>query len=129
MLGRALLLSARSLVIVASGALFGCAEAIEIDQDRPYEPAFEHSGTEVERCDFEPIAEVGLVYFVTFEDRAFIGVGYGGGCAPHHFKLCWDGMFGNRDGFAASTLRIVHENHQDRCEAGISEPLEFDCAQ
>lgn len=61
-------------------------------------------------------------------DRLLATVRYGGGCAEHVFKVCWDGRV------AASlppqmSLRIIHDSNGDTCRAIKMSTLEIDLSE
>lgn len=58
------------------------------------------------------------------EDVLTYGVAYGGGCEDHDFTLCWDGTF--LESFPVQVnLRLIHNAHNDACEAYLSEEVSF----
>lgn len=103
----------------------GCAEP----PPEPYQPAFDETSFEVERCSLEPIDRVSVQWFVMVGDEAWLTAGWGGGCERHDFKLCWDGAFDESGPTPEATLHLVHEGNQDLCEGGTSELMVFDATR
>lgn len=58
-------------------------------------------------------------------NRLLVDASYGGGCAQHTFKACWDGSFLESLPVQAQ-LRLYHDGHGDLCEALKSTPLSID---
>ncbi len=59
-------------------------------------------------------------------DTLLVTVSSGGGCEDHDWTLCWpDGAFAESEPVQAR-LEILHDDHDDPCDAIISEDLEFD---
>jgi hypothetical protein len=51
-----------------------------------------------------------------------VPVSYGGGCAEHFFRVCWDGSF--MESFPVQTrLVLQHEGNDDPCDAVLSSEL------
>ncbi|HEY5927085.1 MAG TPA: hypothetical protein VIV11_35600 [Kofleriaceae bacterium] len=58
-------------------------------------------------------------------NRLLVDVQYGGGCAEHTFKVCWDGIF--LESFPVQTgLTLHHDGNGDLCEALPVTPLSID---
>lgn len=58
-------------------------------------------------------------------DTLFLTVSYGGGCAPHDFVLDWNGVLD--PGFPVTArLSLWHDDHDDPCDAWLTETLRFD---
>ncbi len=52
---------------------------------------------------------------------------YGGGCEPHDFELCWDGVF--LDYFIPEVhLTLGHNANADMCDMWVVETVEFDAS-
>ncbi len=54
-----------------------------------------------------------------------INVSYGGGCGEHTFSLFWDKMVA-KSLPGQSTLYLIHNAHEERCEAFLHNSLKFD---
>lgn len=60
------------------------------------------------------------------EDRLLVTVSAGGGCEDHDWTLCWpDGSFAESEPVQAR-MEIQHDDHDDPCDAIITEDLDFD---
>ncbi len=61
-------------------------------------------------------------------DTLTVTLSAGGGCETHDWVLCWpDGAFAESDPVQAH-LDVWHDNHDDPCDAWISEDVPFDLA-
>ncbi len=58
-------------------------------------------------------------------DTLFVDVSYGGGCETHTWELCWDGSFAQSYPVQV-WVELGHDDHDDPCDAWISETLSFD---
>lgn len=59
-------------------------------------------------------------------DTLTVSVSAGGGCEDHDWVLCWpDGVFAESDPVQAF-LEVWHDDHDDPCDAIISEDVPFD---
>jgi hypothetical protein len=110
---------------VAIAVLLGALACGESSVGVPM-PAFEGIGTEVERCDYDPIAEVGVLGPHVVDDQLKLWVSHGGGCADHAFKLCWDATFAADSLLPVAHLSLVHENNNDTCDGWRGAALAFD---
>ena len=61
-------------------------------------------------------------------DRLLATVRYGGGCAEHGFKVCWDGRVATSLPPQMS-LRIIHDSNGDSCRAIKMSTLELDLSE
>ncbi|MEM1209560.1 MAG: hypothetical protein AAGI54_09850 [Planctomycetota bacterium] len=59
------------------------------------------------------------------DDTLVIDATYGGGCAPHHFQLAWDGLYLESHP-PAVVFTLSHNANGDDCRMLINEQLEFD---
>jgi hypothetical protein len=58
-------------------------------------------------------------------NRLLVDVSYGGGCAEHTFKVCWNGTF--LESLPVQTaLALHHDAHGDACESFGVRPLSID---
>lgn len=58
-------------------------------------------------------------------DTMIVDVEASGGCEPHEFAYCWDGLF--LESFPVQIhTQISHDGNGDPCEAIVSETLEYD---
>lgn len=60
-------------------------------------------------------------------DTLIATVQYGGGCQEHTFVACWDGTIAESMP-TQTTLRIIHDGHNDTCRARKIEALALDLA-
>jgi hypothetical protein len=58
-------------------------------------------------------------------DTLSVSVSYSGGCAPHYFRLCYDGAFLESFPVQANVV-LQHDGQGDACEAYPTETREFD---
>lgn len=60
-------------------------------------------------------------------DLLLLDVSYGGGCEIHDFGVCYEPTLGDSEtpGAILGRLRLVHDSHDDPCEAEESETLHF----
>jgi hypothetical protein len=113
-------------VVVLVG-LASCQQSL-VDPVEHYVPAFEETSTVLELCDYDPIDGAHVTKFLAVDRKAWMVVGYGGGCESHYFKLCWNGEILEEASGPVAELELVHEGNQDGCEAGLSQTLSFDLA-
>jgi hypothetical protein len=57
-----------------------------------------------------------------------VTVGYGGGCAPHDFTLCWPDQAFLESYPVQASLELFHDGHGDSCDAWFVEDRRFSLA-
>lgn len=74
-------------------------------------------------CDPTSTDAFDLNEMVVVDDTLSLTVSYSGGCAPHEFRLCWDGSFMESSPVQVP-LVLQHDGNGDMCEAYPTEVLE-----
>ncbi|MBA3549643.1 MAG: hypothetical protein H0T76_24460 [Nannocystis sp.] len=70
-----------------------------------------------------PSDDLDIVAAQVVGDELVVEVGYGGGCEPHDFTLCFDSIAPDTE---VTNLAIDHDAHGDACEAYLMEMRKFD---
>lgn len=113
----------------------GCASTGEAVSPEPEEKGLQarpltncwDEASHADRVSLSKEASAGVTIQEVRQDGStlHLTITYAGGCAPHDFDLCWDGLFQASSPLQVELL-LLHEPHGDSCKKRVTEERVFD---